>query len=191
MYLIKKLNLEQVTKIYKEELVRHFPADEVKPLKSIERMWKMGAYQAFGLYEMVSDELMGYAFFSKKPGNDMILMDYLAVLEEHRNKGLGAVFLQEMKAIMKEYKGILIETEDVDFAQNVEEVQVCQKRDAFYKRNGVIKIDVKSAIYGVHYANWIYPIDTEWNVDECREELRAIYQVMIPGEKYEKFVRIE
>lgn len=191
MYLIKKLNLEQVEKIYKEELVRHFPADEVKPLKSIERMWKMGAYQAFGLYEMVSDELMGYAFFSKKPGNDMILMDYLAVLEEYRNKGLGAVFLQEMKGIMKAYKGILIETEDVDFAQNAEEAEVCQKRDAFYAKNGVIKMNVKSTIYGVHYANWIYPIGMEWDVDECREELQAIYKVMIPGEKYEKFVRIE
>lgn len=191
-YTIENLTLEQVSEIYTKYLQLHFPPEEVKPLKNIQRMWGAGSYRALGMFEQKENvsELIGYAFFALTPDHKMLLLDYLAIAESYRGKGMGSIFLQEMRSRLQEFHGILIETEDVDFASNEEERYVRAKRDVFYERNGVVRTSVKSLIYTVHYANWVLPISQPASDELCKKNLEDIYKFMIPGEKNEKFVRI-
>ena len=220
MYSIRELEKEQLLTIYRENIDKHFPKDEIKPLKKIEHMWDMGIYYGLAMYDMskskeekVNEEkedlckeidiqiqkkefnkeqtnLIGYAFFIKDLESNLILLDYFAIIEEYRAKGMGSAFLQEMKKFVNSYRAILLETEDVDKARTVEEAELRKKRDCFYERNGVRKTDVRSEVYGVHYAIWNYPVKEEVSFLECRESIKRIYKAIVSEEKYKKFIRI-
>lgn len=192
-YVIKALTKEQMAEIYKRWIHEHFPENEVKPLKHIYRMWEQDSYCAMGMYD--GEELVGYAFFAMAPERNMLLLDYLAVIENYRNLGAGSAFLQKLRQSFAEYsgisyKGILIETEDVEYAQDNAEREIRQKRDAFYERNGAIRTNVKGEVYGVHYAVWNLPISGNTGFEECREQMCAIYRMMVTGDKYQQFVKI-
>ncbi len=194
MYIIKELEKEELLTIYKENIDNHFPKDEIKPLKKIERMWEMGIYYGLAMYDVSTNNeevsLIGYAFFIKDLEGNIILLDYFAIMEEYRSKGMGSAFLQEMKKIVNSYRAILLETEDVDKAKTIEERELRKKRDCFYERNGVIKTDVRSEVYGVHYAIWNYPVKENISFLECRESVKRIYKAIVSEEKYKKFIKI-
>lgn len=191
-YKVQDLTREQTGDIYRQWIGRHFPQDEIKPLKSIYRMWDMGAYRALGMYEKKADglQLIGYAFFAMAEDCGLLLLDYLAIVEDYRGQGMGSIFLQEMKKRLKTYRGILIETEDIECAGDEEAYRIRQKRDSFYGQNGALRTGIKSVIYGVHYAIWNFPLASAASRRECAESLADIYKIVIPGEKYDKFVKI-
>ncbi len=187
------LTLEQTADIYTEWIDRHFPQDEIKPFASIRRMWEAGCYQALGLYRQNADgtrAFAGYAFFVLKKGGDLLLLDYLAIVEEYRGSGAGSSFLKEMKRQFSDYKGILIETEDIDYACSDEQRMVRRKRDAFYARNGALKTGIRGCVYGVHYAIWMLPAAEPVPEVSVKENLEDIYRIIIPGEKYTRHVEI-
>lgn len=192
-YTINLLTFEQTADIYNNYIHLHFPKEEIKPLKNIQRMWENGSYRALGMYEQkeVNAQLIGYAFLAMSPDSRMVLLDYLAIAEEYRGMGMGGIFLKEMRQRLPEFDGILIETEDIDFAVNEEERQVRKKRDAFYEHNGVVRTAIKSKIFSVHFANWQLPIHKPLSDKECKRNLEEIYKIMIPGAKNKMFVKIE
>ena len=199
MYLIKELPNEELLTLYQKYINSHFPADEVKPLETIERMLEMDCYYGLGLYNAEKNyadwdiselPLIGYAFFVKDKKENMLLLDYFAILEEYRNGGWGSIFLKQMKSMAETYRGILLETEDINFARDEEERQLRERRDSFYTRNGVIKTNVKSKLFGVNFAIWIYPVREEMSFTECRESLTNIYKTIVPEPQYNKFVEI-
>lgn len=189
-YEIYELTKKQIQEIYETWLVIHFPADEVKPLKNILRMYEDGAYRCVGMF--LADQLVSYAFFTIAPECDMVLLDYFAVLPDSRSQGAGSIFLAKMKELFPEHQGILIETEDIAAARNEAEINERRRRNLFYERAGVHDMEFVTNVYGVHYMIWSYPFaeDADLNEETCRKNLQKIYQLMIPGEKYEKFVQI-
>ena len=124
------LREEEAHFIYKKHLKHHFPADEVKPWKSIARMWADGCYFAVGVFEDrgdapadTSDDLRGYAFFVESPDCGACLLDYYAILPEYRDAGLGGHTLQRLSELVRgKGKYILLETEDIDFAKTEEQI---------------------------------------------------------------------
>lgn len=198
-YSIEPLQLPQVADIYTQYLHRHFPANEIKPLKHIERMWDMGSYKALAMWAgtvpprdmpAALENLAAYAFLATAPGSGMILLDYFAVLEDFRGQGAGSLFLRAMGQKFPEYKGILIETEDVDYARDEKELLARQKRDSFYEKNGVMRTGIRSSVYGVHYAIWNLPLTETAGEAESKKGLEDIYHIMATGEKYGKNVHI-
>ncbi len=199
MYLIKELSDNEVLEMYQKYINSHFPAEEVKPLETIERMLEEGYYYGLGLFD--ADEkyadigindlpLIGYAFFVKDTKKKVLLLDYFAIKENYRNKGWGSIFLKKMKDMTQDYKGILLETEDIDFAKNEEERKLRERRDSFYTRNGVVKTNVKSKLFGVNFAIWIYQVKEKVDFEECRKSLINIYKTIVPETMYEKCVEI-
>lgn len=189
------LTIEEVETIYHQYLQFHFTEEERKPLKAIKRMWEQGKYFALGMFEKEEKELLGYAFFSGGRQSDMVLLDYFAMLEKQRGRGLGSVFLQHMQEILKEsFRGIIIETEDVSFAKNEQETEERNRRNDFYMRNGAKKTGITSQIYGARYEVYVLPFEELKKVDEkllckvCYENVYEIYQYMIPGEKNQMHV---
>lgn len=192
-YKTEPLTLEQTADIYTRWLCRHFPENEIKPLSSIRRMWRMGAYQALGLYERQGENtgsLAGYAFFVGKPGESRLLLDYLAIVEEYRGSGAGSSFLWEMRRQFASYEGILIETEDVEYAADDAQRVERQRRDSFYERNGAVRTGVKGCVCGVHYTIWELPAAGCADREQTRKNLEALYRVIMPEEAYDQYVRI-
>lgn len=191
-YTIKELSKEQIKDIYNQWMTRHFPANEMKPLQSIFRMWDMQAYVGLGMFQEDTEELMGYAMFARVPKEPIILLDYFAMLEQFRSGGMGSVFLQEMESYLKDFNGMLLEVEDIDFAETEEEISTRKRRNAFYERAGVKDTTVKSCVFDAHYSVLYYSFHESAMISAkaCERDLEAIYRIMIPGDKYDKYVSI-
>lgn len=194
-YEIRTLNIEEVREIYEKYLQFHFVEEERKPLKAIERMWEENQYFALGMFGKKEKELMGYAFFSSCSQGDMVLLDYFAIVQEQRGKGLGSLFLQHMQDTLQEsFRGILIETEDISFAKNKEEIEERSRRNQFYLQNGAKKTGITSKIYDARYELYVLPfkeldmLDLELLSKLSYENIYNIYQYMIPGKKNQKYV---
>lgn len=198
-YIIKNLQQTETADIYTQWIHRHFPQSEIKPLKKIQSMWDAGAYHALGMYEkkMNNQEqkqqlnLIGYAFFVTAPKCNILLLDYFAIVEDYRSQGMGSIFLKEMKKYLDGYRSILIETEDIDCAQNEEELRTRQKRNSFYERSGAVMAGIKSSVYGVNYDIWNFPLTESAARKECKDSLESIYRIIASGAEYNKYVKIE
>ncbi|MBP5273211.1 MAG: hypothetical protein ILO43_09645 [Clostridia bacterium] len=209
---LRKMELPEAKKTYKKHLRHHFPRDEVKPWKSIERMWKDDSYFVVGIYEDFGDApprkkaaaLRGYAFFVAPPDCSAVLLDYFAVLPAYRSEGLGGRSFRRLAELVREQeKYILLETEDIDFAKDDARREECARRDAFYERNGCVKTDVKGSVFSVKYAVWMLgmplapsqedPLSGHIRstaFDRACEDMNTLYRKMVPGEKNTKFVDI-
>ena len=191
---IRLLSIEEASSVYKHHLKRDFPMDEVKPWKSIRRMWEKDCYFTVGLFEDPGAEgnasLRGYAFFVERPDCDACLLDYYAILPDFRDRGLGGRFLLRLSELCRDRgKYILLETEDLDRARTEKQHQERMRRDSFYAGNGCVKTDVKNHIVTVDYAVW--HLGGPDDFDQCCADMQALYRLMIPGEKNTRFVKIE
>lgn len=185
---IVPFTLEQVKVVYDTWLVRDFPGEEVKPFKNIQSMWHSGNYYALGLYSD-ANELLGYALFVKVEEVPMLLLDYFAVLEPYRKQGIGSYFLQQLREQAGEQiAGIFIETEDVSFAETQQELLERTRRDCFYEKNGAEYTGMTSAVYDARYRIYVLPCKTDQTSEMYLSFIQKIYQFMLSGEKYEKYV---
>ncbi len=188
--IIKKLTDEEIIHIYSTHSIRHFPADERKPLSSIERMLKDGIYTGYGLYEKENNIILCYAFFTILPDYRNILLDYFAVIEEYRSHGIGSLFLQQMKDSVTDYDGFLIETEDPDYASHEKELAIRNKRIAFYHANGCVFTGILAEVFGVHYRILYFPILSTPPLETLFTDFDAIYQHMVSRKNYNTQVTI-
>ena len=203
---IAKLTKEEIIAIYSTHSVRHFPADERKPVSSIERMASEGIYTGYGLYsskypdeagkQMASSELgrnlLGYAFFTVLPEQQTCLLDYFAVMENYRSHGIGSLFLQHMKSSPAPYNGFLIESEDPDYAKGEAELSIRRKRLDFYEKNGALPTGIKATVFGVPYCLLFFPLQGANLPDKetlC-QHFSNIYRRMVAPCHYETNVHI-
>lgn len=191
--LIKQLTKEEILAIYTTHSVRHFPANERKPVSSIKRMADEGIYIGYGLVcRQNPGQLLGYAFFTVLPQGKTSLLDYFAVMENYRSHGIGSLFLQQIKTNPADYDGFLIESEDPDYAQDARELSVRSKRLSFYKKNGAVPAGLSAKVFGVSYRLLYFPIQaTEIpSSDILCLDFGRIYRRMVSPENYEFHVHI-
>lgn len=195
-YCIKLLTPEDTVLIYRDIAPAHFPADELKPVAAIQALYSQNAYLGLGLYRTSDDMLMGYALFLTPPESDTVLLDYYAILAEYRELGLGSFFLQEMKRYFQatsDIKGILIETEDPACTEDKEEALLCNRRNAFYYKNGAHPTGVACTLFGVPFQIQFLPTghtDVQaLTPDFFRNRMEAAYQFMLPPHIYKERVQ--
>lgn len=201
-YHIQELTNEELLEIYRDTAPSHFPEDELKPISAIKALLDKDAFIGLGLFNE-EDRLMGYALFLAVPGLDVILLDYYAILSSYRDLGLGSYFLQQIRTHFSQYRGIFIETEDIDCASNEEELTQRTRRNDFYRRNGAILTDIRCALFDVPFTIFFLETVTEpkphtanseniSNVKssgceataQLQEKLDKIYRFMLPPEVY-------
>lgn len=185
--MLRKLELAEVENIYNEWLVKHFPANEVKPLINIKNMWGIGGYEAYGWFE---DTLIGYAFMCKDPNEHCVLLDYFAILDDYRSMGYGSKILTALKELMPGEKALIIETEDVNKAKSLEEAEERIRRDKFYTKNGIIKTCLTATVYEADYRIWYMPINETLSEDDLRKEYDSIYRFMLSEKGYRNYFSI-
>lgn len=146
------LNLEEIKAIYNKYMVIDFPPDELKPLSSILDMLDRGIYACYGIFD--NKKLLAYAYLTLL--DDFVLVDYLAVVPEHRGSGVGTELLRELKKILKG-KTIIIECENPDFATDDEDKTTKNRRIEFYKRSDFVLSEVTTRLFDVEYVILSYP----------------------------------
>lgn len=190
-FIIRKLDIRELTDIYTTHSVRHFPADELKPLSSITRMAEGGTYAGYGLFESKEEkQLLCYAFFTILPGRRNILLDYFAVMEAYRSHGIGSLFLQHMKSTVRDYDGLLIESEDPDYSSGNAELATRNKRLAFYEGNGALFTGILAEVFGVHYRILFFPILAVPSAETLFADFDAVYRHMVSAKNYETRIKI-
>lgn len=185
----RKLTKEELIFIYETYAALHFPKEELKPVKAIERLWEERKYMAYGLYE--KEELVAYACFVQLPESKTLLLDYYAVLELYRGGGAGGEFLKLLQTKLTDCTGIYIESEEPGSAVNEEEKNIRERRIGFYQRNGAEAAGMFSVLFGVAYR--ILYLPCAGKLPEPKEHyanLEQIYKGMFSEKHYETCVEL-
>lgn len=185
---IKVLTNKQVEELYEKSLKVDFPENERKPLDLILHKMEEGVYEPLGVAQ--GDEILGYTFFFRS-GKDYLL-DYYAILGEHRNKGLGSRFLSLIAEYYKDADSVICEVEDPTCALSQEEEDIQKRRYAFYLRNGFRDTEVRTRVFGADYN--ILEIKKEkepfHSAEEILEIYLRIYREMLPEKWFKEHVEV-
>ncbi len=187
---MKQLDLKERMELYKKHLSKDFHKDEVKPFEMIEGLIAQNIYWCYGFFE--NEEQMGYAYLIKAPNGEALLLDYLVVFEQYRNRGLGSAFLELMKEKLKE-KGafLLAEVENPEFAETDKDSQTRQRRIMFYQKSGFGMTKVRSRIYQDNYHIISLALKENATNELAFMELKRIYQAVFGEEFLKKNTKVE
>ena len=141
---IKRItDFSQVEELYRQQMKKDFPRNELRPLSTLRRSWEREEYDGYVLME--EGEILGYAFFVRM--GRYYLLDYLAIAEECREQGYGSLFLQKLSIPGAEC--VICEVENPD--KGGKDQKQLERRMDFYLRNGYRKTGVTSCVFRVDY----------------------------------------
>jgi len=184
----QNLTAQQRAYIYQNHMTRDFPKNELKPSTMIERLLREGVYDCLGLYD--DQQLVGYAYFTKLPDSGHLLLDYYAILSDFRNRSYGGQFLSEFVRHYEQYRGILIEVENPDYANSETERKLQTRRLGFYLRNGARETAIRGVVFSAHFR--ILVLEKERTEDTILlERMIAIYDRMTGPERRRKNVMLQ
>ena len=150
-------------------MVNDFPPNELKSYSMIRRNIHNGECIALGYYE--DDNLKGYA--TVLIAGKTLLLDYFAILNDYRQKGLGQKFLNELFEYLKEYDVLLIEAEaDIN--------PIALKRIEFYHKCGCKDSPVKGRLYFVDYLLLYKELSRHYTLKQIEEEIHKTYHIIYP-----------
>lgn len=183
---LKQLNNEDIESIYNEYMLVDFPHGELKPLDVIQKLNKRKNYICFGLYD--NEELLAYAFLATS--KSYLLIDYYAVCEKYRSRGIGSEFLCILKKYCKDYNGIILEVEKVECASTEAERLIRKRRIEFYRKNGMRMTNISCKLFNINYCIMcLCNIELEDSV--IYQGLKEIYKEIIPNNLYSKYVELK
>lgn len=185
---IIKLSNELLLNIYKEKLIHEFQEEEIKPYEIIEKLVKDGKYIGYALYD--EDKLASYAFLCKPTNGDYLLLDYYVVEGEFRSKGYESKFINILKEKNKDYKGIIAEVEDPEFAVDEIDLKNRNKRIKFYEKNNAYHTNVKASVFGSRYIIMIISENHNFTDEIIVKELKNIYNEILGKENTNKYIEI-
>lgn len=166
----------QIETLYRSRMKQDFARNELRPLSSLRRSWENNAYECYGLFD--GDEILGYAFFVRLGKN--YLFDYLAIAEEHRDEGLGSVFLRELASCFADADCVIGEVEDPDQTKDETERGQRERRLRFYLRSGYLKTELTSRVFGADYRILEVPTAARHSTEQLRAIYTALYRSILP-----------
>ena len=188
---VRELTLDEIRSVYHRYLIYDFPDDERKPLFMIERAHARGRYRCFGAVK--GGEILAYAFFAGliHEGKRLLLLDYLAVREDIRDRGVGGAFLSSLRSgPLIGADMVLVEADDPDFARDGEDKATRLRRLRFYFRCGLLDTGVRSLLYGVRYAILEMPLSAAHTQAEAFAAYETLYHSILPPWIYKKQVAV-
>ena len=163
-------SLDVAKKTYDTHMHRDFPESELKPWDITVGLRDRGIYEM--LEARLDGKMVGYAWILCPDGSSA-LIDYLAVLPEFRNSGIGGTILREL-SIRYNSRGqsLLLESE---FPEEAPDPAMAVRRLGFYKRSGFMDTGVLVRLFGVKFCilSSVTGLDT-------KEQMSSIYKAMLP-----------
>ena len=179
---LKRLNKEELARLYQTEMVFDFPKSELKPLSGMLRLMEQKLYEPLLVEER--GEPVGYAMVWMGQEGSGALLEYLGVLRGKRNRGMGSRIL----ALLGERYGTLFgEVEAQDSADPVEN-ELRRHRVGFYLRNGFRLLKYECALFGVHF-NFIY-MGPETDDRKILTMHRGIYAGYFSPSHMERYIQL-
>lgn len=179
---LRKISVEELRELYQRELCFDFPAEELKPLSSMERLMADGRYDPMVMEDQ--GESLGYALVWLDRDRRYALLDHLGVLRGKRNGGLGSELLT---LLGEQYPELFGEAEAPD-SGDPEEDQLRARRLGFYARNGFRQLSYECAMFGMHYrALYRGP---EKDDDLILQKHRKVYQDFFSREQMQRFIQL-
>ena len=167
--------------LYSERMRRDFPGNELRPLVWIRKLWDRNAYECYAMFD--KDAILGYAFFVRRDKD--YLFDYFAIAEEHRNEGLGSLFLRQLEECIRDANCVVGEVEDPDRAQDEETAALRERRMQFYLRSGYRRTELTAKVFGVDFRILEVPTSVEHTEEELRTVYTELYRSILPAEFFE------
>jgi len=186
MMTLKALSDVQTRLLYEQQMRRDFPPSELKSLDVILKMKAEGTYDVLGAY--LDGMLVAYALcYCPKEGR-IILLDYLAVEPDMRNRGIGTMLLGELRTHYAEIADtILIECERPKTAPNEQEARA---RIRFYTQADAQMTNVRIWLFEVEYSILILPCSDEVVARDWAQQMLSLYRQMLTPTLYERNVRL-
>ena len=174
---IKRMtDFQQIEEIYVNRMQQDFPANEIKPLISIEKALENGIYECYSLYSGRIN--LGYAFFVRV--GSCCLLDYFAVTQSYRNKGYGSVFLNRLSRFLTDMECVICEVDDPQKKEDSESKKLCERRRQFYLRNGFRETNVTSTVFGADFQILVTDVNKTYSDNEIAECYAMLYQKILP-----------
>lgn len=158
-----KDNIKKLKRLYE----RAFPRAEKKSFSLIMRLAKEGKTKIYSAED--DGEFLGLAIMILHA--DVALLDYLAIEESKRDKGIGGQVIETLKAIYKDSKFIL-EIEDTE--KDIPEREMRLRRKKFYLSHGLTVMPYKICLFGVDMEVLTYGGDVSF------EDYHAVYSSTLP-----------
>lgn len=199
-YIVKELSLEAMLSCYETYGPQFFPPEELKPSSAVRRLYELGIYRGFGLFDTAllhgEHRLAGYALMVCPKAFNNVLLDYYAILPQYRGQGAGCFFLQQLAEVFREADGIYIESETSPRTEPTDalssEPLTRERRIHFYERNGAHKTGVQSRLFGVSYEVLFLPCARQKRLAfRHLIAIDAIYREMFSPKHYEEEVFLE
>lgn len=147
---VRKMTIQEMEKIYQQQLVNDFPPNETKPFSSIKEMWEKGIYRGYVLEE--NNRLCAYWYTLYIEKENIKLLDYFAVVQAYRGKGYGSLVMRYLKKQVAVSDSIIfIESENPQKSRTQEEQVVREKRLQFYQNNGAKDTEFRTGVYQADY----------------------------------------
>ena len=176
MILLNIHNTEQIRQVYRDYLTKDFPPSERKTLEMIEEYVRKGVYECLGLFE--EDKIIGYAFLVRM--GKVCLVDYLAVVPEKRDQGVGGKLLNLLGTYLRDEDAVIGEVEIPAEAENEEEQLTRTRRLNFYLRNGLIDTGVNAVCFGVPFEILRFDNGRELTMQDVCSLYEKIYRFLLP-----------
>ncbi len=174
---IVRLTDKETESIFREHLPNDFQHEQIKPLDVIKKLLKEGSYIGYSIMER--EDMIGYAFVFESDKN-CVFLDYFAILEPYRNKGLGGEFIDKIYACYGKDSILILEAENPEFSESK---VLCEKRIAFYERNGVMRTRVRTRLFDYEYMIMCKKENGNYTDSFICKKTADIYRKMI-SEKY-------
>ena len=144
--MIRKLELDELGKLYRNHIGKDFPPRERPPCFVIKNNIKKNTQEGFIYVD--NDTELGYAITSIS--EYAVLISLFGIFNGNRGKGSGTQFLQEIIKHYDNKKAIIVEVERPEDAKSGEEKIVCEKRISFYEKvKFTIHKDIEYSIFKV------------------------------------------
>lgn len=119
-----------------------FPKDERKPFPIIRRMFREGKADIWCI--LLEGRFVGMA--TTVNGSDQILIDYFAVSQKYRGRGIGRAAMDCLLSLYSD-RGVFLEIESPD-RPGLDQPQR-MKRKEFYLACGFAELGVRARVFGV------------------------------------------
>ncbi len=155
-----------------------FPREERKPFRAILEIHNNDRGDVW--YCTVGDRFAGFA--STVKGGELVLVDYLAVSPDTRDKGIGSAILVGLRAKYPD-RHLFLEIESV--WEDVPDREARLRRKAFYLRNGFTPMNLMIWLFGVkmevlgidctmdfeQYHTFYYTYLSPWTAEHVSEDV--------------------
>lgn len=173
--MLRKIKYKEFKDLYRKHIIKDFPKNERPNLEGFRKRMLKYKEEVYIFEEDGIDK--GYCIIDEL--GEYILVSFLAVYEGNRGKGIGTKILKELEEKYSNKKGILIEVENPDFAENEEEKKIQEKRIIFYERaNFKIVKNLNVELFRVNFKIMVYS-KKEIEQKEVEETMKKFYYAII------------